>query len=71
MSKKKIEPSVQNRSALRKHRFAFMLNDMELKALNRYIEKYKIKSKSKLMREVLMTEVIRRLEEDSPTLFDD
>ncbi len=71
MSKKNKLTPTKNRNSKRVHRHVFMLNDMEQKALERYIEKYKITSKSKLFREVLMMEVIRRLEEDSPTLFDD
>lgn len=70
MSKKKpLKPSV-NRDLVRKHRCTFMLNDEENKSLNRYIEKYKVKNKSKFIREVLMFEVIKRQAEDSPTLFD-
>jgi hypothetical protein len=71
MAKKKpLKPSL-NRVSLRKHRYVFTLNDSENKALNRYLGKYKIRNKSKLIRETLMLEVIRRLEQDSPTLFDD
>ncbi|HPG55552.1 MAG: hypothetical protein BWY47_00887 [Bacteroidetes bacterium ADurb.Bin302] len=54
----------------RSHRISFMLNDKEVDALERYIKKYKIKCKSKFVREALMITVIRKLEEDSPTLFD-
>ncbi len=71
MSKKKpLQPSI-NRISRRQHRYVFTLNDSENKALNRYLAKYKIRNKSKLIRETLMIEVIRRLEQDSPTLFDD
>lgn len=47
-----------------------MLNDKEHNTLNRYLEKYKIKNKSKFVREALMHTVIKRLEEDYPSLFD-
>lgn len=72
MAKKpKIKP-ISDRSIkpLRTHRHFFMLNDKENNALERYISKYKVKNKSKFIREALMTAVIRKLEEDSPTLFD-
>jgi len=52
------------------HRVTFMLNDKEMEALERYIKKYRVQSKSKFVREALMLTVIRKLEEDSPTLFD-
>ncbi|VBB48078.1 conserved hypothetical protein [uncultured Paludibacter sp.] len=70
--KQKIKPmSERNAKALRTYRHFFMLNDKENKALDRYICKYKIKNKSKFIRETLMFAVIKRMEEDTPTLFDD
>lgn len=67
--KKSLKPS-RNRVSTRNHRCVFTLNDLEYKALCRYLEKYNIQNKSKFIRETLMFEVIRRLEQDSPTLFD-
>jgi hypothetical protein len=69
MAKKTILPASQ-RNSLRTHRQIFTLNDEENKALNRYISKYKVQNKSKFMRETLMLAIIRKLEEDHPTLFD-
>jgi hypothetical protein len=72
VSKKQKIKSISERNikSLRTHRHFFMLNDKENNALERYICKYKVKNKSKFIREALMTTVIRKLEEDSPTLFD-
>lgn len=70
MPKKKPSKPTQNRVSLRKHRHIFTLNDLENKALNRYLSKYSVKNKSKFIREPLMVEIIRRLEKDQPTLFD-
>ena len=70
MPKKKQSKPTQNRVSLRKHRHIFTLNDLENKALNRYLSKYSVKNKSKFIRETLMVEIIRRLEKDQPTLFD-
>ncbi|MEA4984383.1 MAG: hypothetical protein VB105_02880 [Paludibacter sp.] len=47
-----------------------MLNDAENKALNRYINQYNVSNKSKFIRETLMQAILRRFEEDAPTLFD-
>ena len=69
MAKKNITPASQ-RNSLRKHRQIFTLNDEENKALNRYIAKYKVQNKSKFIRETLMIAIIRKFEEDHPTLFD-
>ncbi len=70
MSKKKPQKPLNYRKPLRKNRHVFTLNDLEQRALSRYFKKYKIENKSKFIREVLMREVIMRLEKDSPTLFE-
>ncbi len=62
--------ALTNRKPNRTHRHVFVLNDKEQKALERYLKKYKIGNKAKLFRQILMEEVISRLEKDSPTLFD-
>ena len=67
---KKIIKLVQKRNSLRTHRQMFTLNDEENKALIRYISKYKVQNKSKFIREALMMTIIRKMEEDHPTLFD-
>lgn len=69
MAKKKIKP-IQKRTSLRTHRQLFTLNDEEQKALNRYVTKYKVKNKAKFFRETLMLTIIRKFEQDHPTLFD-
>ncbi|MGB4414812.1 MAG: hypothetical protein WBI53_08005 [Paludibacter sp.] len=67
---KKTTIPVSKRNSLRTHRQIFTLNDEENKALNRYLAKYKVKNKSKFIRETLMLKIIRKFEEDHPTLFD-
>ena len=69
MAKKKVLP-VSQRNSLRTHRQIFTLNDEENKALTRYVEKYKVQNKSKFIREAVMLTIIRKMEEDHPTLFD-
>lgn len=70
MAKKKEIRPVSQRNSLRTHRQIFTLNDEENKALNRYVEKYKVQNKSKFIREAVMMTIIRKMEEDHPTLFD-
>jgi hypothetical protein len=65
----KSEKPVRKKNSLRTHRQLFTLNDEENRALERFIEKYKIRNKSKFIRETLMCAIIRKMEEDSPTLF--
>ncbi len=69
MKNKKITP-LSKRNSLRVHRQVFSLNEEENKALNRYLEKYKIQNKSKFLRETLMISILKKFEEDHPTLFD-
>ncbi|MDR1585560.1 MAG: hypothetical protein LBS07_05245 [Prevotellaceae bacterium] len=70
MAKKTVKNTLARRTSLRTHRQVFTLNDEENKALSRYIEKYNVQNKSKFIRETLMLAVIRKMEEDHPTLFD-
>lgn len=69
MAKKNTQP-LSKRNSLRKHRYVFTLNDEENKMLNRYITKYKVQNKSRLIRETVMIAIIKKMEEDHPTLFD-
>jgi hypothetical protein len=66
----KNQKKVAKRISLRTHRHFFTLNDEEEKALNRYVAKYKVKNKSRFIRETLMISIIKKFEEDHPTLFD-
>jgi len=67
---KKLKPTVIKLKSLRTHQHVFMLNDEENKALNRYISKYKVRNKSRFIRETLMFSILRKFDEDHPTLFD-
>ena len=53
----------------RTNKTSLLFNSREHEALNLYCEKYKIRNKSKFMREAIMTEVLKRFDEDYPTLF--
>lgn len=54
----------------RNNRVSIMLNDSEMRALNRFCERYTINNRSRLIREALMRSILHRLDKDSPTLFD-
>ncbi|MBQ7632350.1 MAG: hypothetical protein IJS82_06300 [Paludibacteraceae bacterium] len=54
----------------RAHRVTLMLNDKEQKALDKYCERYKIANRSRFIREALMRTILKRIENDQPTLFD-
>jgi hypothetical protein len=52
------------------NRTSLLFNHREQEAINLYCEKYKIRNKSKFMREAIMTEILKRFDEDYPTLFE-
>ena len=54
----------------RTFRTSLLFNRREKDAMNLYCEKYKIKNKSKFMREAIMTEILKKFDEDYPTLFE-
>lgn len=49
---------------------SLLFNSREHEAINLYCEKYSIRNKSKFMREAILTEVLKRFDEDYPTLFE-
>ena len=46
-----------------------MKNNNRRVILNRFFEEYNITNKSKLIRETLMSAILKKFEEDAPTLF--
>jgi metal-responsive CopG/Arc/MetJ family transcriptional regulator len=54
----------------RKNRVTILLNDSEMRALERYCERYTVSNRSRLIREALMRNILKRFDNDSPTLFD-
>ena len=55
----------------RTHKVTISLNDSEMRAVQRYCDKYTVRNRSKLMRETLMQSILKRFDKDSPTLFDE
>ena len=67
--KRKYSPPQPNH--LRVHKVTFMLNDDEQKAVERYLARYKIANKSRWYRETILSHILKTLEEDYPTLFNE
>ena len=67
--KKKTQQPSKRVTLHRTHRISFLFNDEEMKAFNHYIEKYHIKNQSRLIRETIMTCILKEMEENHPTLF--
>ncbi len=56
--------------APREHRVSILLNESEQRILDRFCERYGVKNRSRLVREALMRALLKKLDNDQPTLFD-
>ncbi|MDR1500052.1 MAG: hypothetical protein LBI58_03635 [Tannerellaceae bacterium] len=56
---------------LRTHSVSFKLNDREFRAVRRYLDKYKITNRSRWCRETLISHILKTLDKDHPTLFNE
>ncbi|MDR0660152.1 MAG: hypothetical protein LBG19_04995 [Prevotellaceae bacterium] len=54
---------------VRKHRKVVTFNDSELEVMNAFCKKYKIANQAKFIREAVISTILRKTEEDHPTLF--
>jgi len=59
----------KNNDLLRKNQKAIRFNNKELKAIESYCEKYRVQNRSKFMREAIITTILKKYDEDYPTLF--
>lgn len=48
-----------------------MLNNREMKALGVYCDRYRIKNKSGFLRETVMRAILKRFDEEHPTLWEE
>ena len=53
----------------RRHRKVVSFNDSELEVVNAFCKKYKIDNHAKFIREAVISTILRKTEEDHPTLF--
>lgn len=54
----------------RQNRISLLLNDKELRAIERYCHRYQVHNRSKLIRELVLKQILHRFDQDTPTLFD-
>lgn len=59
----------QRESLRRTERKTVLFNKHELAAIDEYCQRYKLGSRSALIRKVLMEKVLQGLDESNPTLF--
>lgn len=67
MKKKRIQ---KDNNLKRVHRKSILFNKREIQAIDHYCKRYKIRNKSKLMREMIITSVLKQFDEDYPSLFE-
>ncbi|HOP04238.1 MAG TPA: hypothetical protein PL017_06210 [Tenuifilaceae bacterium] len=62
-------PGFNNDRLKRVHRKSLLLNTLELEALDVYCKKYRIKNRSKFIRETVISKILQQFENDHPKLF--
>lgn len=55
----------------RTNRLSVMLNNREMRALGIYCSRYRVKNKSEFLRETIMKAILKRFEEEHPTLWEE
>ena len=57
--------------SVRNERYSFLVNSTERQIIENYLRKYRISNRSRWMRETLITFIIKNLDQDYPTLFNE
>ena len=55
----------------RNNRLSLMLNKREMRALGIYCNRYRIRNKSGFLRETIMKAILKKFDEDHPSLWED
>jgi hypothetical protein len=58
------------KKAAREYRISILLNESENRILVSFCNRYRVSNRSRLIRETLMRAILKRMENDQPTLFD-
>ena len=61
----------KDESLKRINRQSILFNERELKAIEHYCDRFKVNNRSKFMREAIIGEVLKKFEENYPTLWED
>jgi len=60
----------REKDLLRVNQISILFNNRELKAIEAYCSKYKVKNRSRFLRETILTEILKKFDEDYPSLFE-
>jgi hypothetical protein len=67
-----LRHSIYKEDRLRRtNRLSLMLNKREMRALGIYCNRYRVKNKSEFLRETIMKAILKRFEEEHPTLWEE
>ena len=55
----------------RTNKLSLMLNNREMRALSIYCNRYRVKNKSEFLRETIMKAILKRFEDEHPTLWEE
>jgi len=55
----------------RTKRLSLMLNNREMRALGIYCNRYRVKNKSEFLRSTIMKAILKRFEEEHPSLWEE
>ena len=55
----------------RTNRLSLMLNQREVRALGIYCNRYRVKNKSEFLRETIIKAILKRFEEEHPSLWEE
>ena len=66
----KNRKAIKDDSLKRIHRKTILFNKREIQAIDHYCKKYKINNKSKFMREMIISSILKKFDEDYPSLFE-
>ena len=61
----------KDESLKRVNRQSILFNERELKAIDHYCSRFKINNRSKFMREAIITEILKKFDQNHPTLWED
>lgn len=63
--------NIPPRTKLRTKKAGFTLTDEEYDLIHLYLKKYKISNRSRWFRETVLNHVLKNMEQDYPTLFEE
>jgi len=63
--------SYKEENLKRTNRLSLMLNNREIKAFGIYCSRYRVKNKSEFLRETVMKAILKRFDEEYPSLWED